>query len=118
MYYQYTPERVSTCPLTVHALLHIADSIETAGPVWAYWAFPMERYCGHLQRAIQSRRFPYVNINRYLVDTARLNHITIWYHLNDCLNMKSQKMPLDHVQTFAECMFSLTNPDCSLTFLK
>ena len=33
-YYCYDPERISACPLTVHVLLHIADSIAIAGPVF------------------------------------------------------------------------------------
>ena len=48
-YYQYLPQHISACPLTIHALLHTADNIEYCGPVWAYWAFPMERYCSVLQ---------------------------------------------------------------------
>ncbi|KAL7277981.1 hypothetical protein ACG7TL_007934 [Trametes sanguinea] len=79
LYYQYEPERLSTCPLTIHALLHIADSIIKTGPVWAAWAFPMERYCGALQPAIRSRRFPYASLNRYVVDHARLAQIKLLY---------------------------------------
>ena len=67
------------CPLTIHALLHIADSIEMVGPVWAYWAFAMERYCGSLQPAIRSRRHPYASLNRYLVDQAHLVHLKLIY---------------------------------------
>ncbi|TBU57391.1 hypothetical protein BD310DRAFT_821590, partial [Dichomitus squalens] len=70
---------LSTCPLTIHALLHIADSIRDIGPVWAAWAFPMERYCGSLQPAIRSRRFPYASLNRYVLDKARLDHIKLRY---------------------------------------
>ena len=40
-YYQMNPERLGTCPLTIHALLHIADSILETGPVWTAWAFPI-----------------------------------------------------------------------------
>lgn len=40
IYYQHDPNRLSACPVTVHALLHIADSIEEMGPIWTYWAFP------------------------------------------------------------------------------
>ncbi|KAI0770690.1 hypothetical protein C8Q74DRAFT_1202285 [Fomes fomentarius] len=79
IYYQYNPQRLSACPLTIHALLHIADSIEKAGPVWASWAFPMERYCGALQPAIRSRRSPYASLNRHLLDRARLTHIKLIY---------------------------------------
>jgi hypothetical protein len=39
------PSHVTCCPLTVHALLHIAPTIRAMGPVWAYWAFPMEHHC-------------------------------------------------------------------------
>ena len=67
------------CPLTIHALLHIADSIEMVGPVWTYWAFPMERYCGSLQPAIRSRRYPYASLNRYVLDRARYEHLKLVY---------------------------------------
>lgn len=78
-YYQYTPDRLPICPVTIHALLHIADSITKAGPVWALWAFIMERYCGALQPAIRSRRFPYASLNRYVLNHARLTQIKLIY---------------------------------------
>ena len=81
LYYQYKPDRLPTCPLTIHALLHIADSITALGPVWAYWAFPMERYCGTLQRAIQSRRFPYSSASRFITEMAQLNQIASVYDI-------------------------------------
>jgi hypothetical protein len=34
LYYQHDPSCVLTCPVTVQALLHLADSIEMMGPVW------------------------------------------------------------------------------------
>ncbi|PIL29487.1 hypothetical protein GSI_08429 [Ganoderma sinense ZZ0214-1] len=79
IYYQKDPQRLAMCPLTVHALLHIADSIEMVGPVWAYWAFAMERYCGSLQPAIRSRRYPYASLNRHVVDRARLAQLKLMY---------------------------------------
>ncbi|KAF9461336.1 hypothetical protein BDZ94DRAFT_1372398 [Collybia nuda] len=66
LYYNHDPMCVSTCPLTIHALLHIAPTIRAMAPVWAYWAFPMEHYCGDLLCHIKSRRFPYPNINKYV----------------------------------------------------
>lgn len=69
------------CPLTIHALLHIADSIEAMGPVWCYWAFPMERYCGTLQPAIRSRCFPYASLDRYVVEDAQLTQIKVVYNV-------------------------------------
>ncbi|KAE9392020.1 hypothetical protein BT96DRAFT_959417 [Gymnopus androsaceus JB14] len=88
LYYQYLPERLATCPLTIHALLHIADSIKWAAPVWACWAFPMERYCGHLQCCIKSRRYPFASIDNYVTASAQLSHIKIIYGLVNELNLK------------------------------
>jgi hypothetical protein len=73
-YYRYDPLRLATCPVTVHALLHIADSILAVGPVWASWAFPTERYCGKLMRAISSRRWPFENLDRFVLHDAVLTH--------------------------------------------
>ncbi|KAI0749097.1 hypothetical protein C8Q74DRAFT_1320447 [Fomes fomentarius] len=82
-YYQYEPSRLPTCPVTIHALLHIADSIETAGPVWASWAFPMEHFCGSLQAALKSHRYPWASLNRHLLDLSRLSQIKNLYNLSD-----------------------------------
>ena len=50
-----------------------------AGPVWATWAFPMERFCGSLQPAFKSRRFPFAAVSRYVLDRARLTQIRVVY---------------------------------------
>ena len=91
IYYQNNPKRLATCPVTIHALLHIADSIARSGPVWTSWAFPMERYCSALQPAITSRRFPFASINRFLVDQAQLQMIRLLYNVKKELSM--QKSP-------------------------
>ena len=79
------------CPLTIHALLHIADAIKALGPVWAYWAFPMERYCGALQRAIQNRRFPYASASRFVIETAQLNQISDLYNVAEALALRPSR---------------------------
>ena len=62
----------------LHALLHIADGIEACGPVWAYCAFPMERYCARLQRAvINSRRHPYATLDKFIAEEAMLMQLKI-----------------------------------------
>jgi hypothetical protein len=104
LYYQYSPDRLSACPVTIHALLHIADGIENTGPVWSYWAFPTERYCGRLQRAIRSRRHPFVNIDNYVVASAQLSQIKIGYGLEEQLSLKPKKT--DQIQG------SFSHPTC------
>ena len=71
------------------------------GPVWAYWAFPMERYCGDIGRHVTSRRFPYAAINKYITSQAQLTQVMLLYGLHDQLSLrpprsheKDLKLPL------------------------
>jgi len=91
IFYQYKPERLSACPLTIHALLHVADCIEAVGPVWASWAFAMERYCGSLTPAIRSRKWPNASINRRMLEQAQLYQTQMVYNLHDQLQPPREK---------------------------
>ena len=116
--------RVATCPLTIHALLHIAPTIRAMGPIWAYWAFPMERFCGDILRNVRSRRFPYANINKYVTSRAQLTHITLLYDLHQQLSLlppvshdKDVKLPsckssMMSINSLAHCH----EPDPSFVF--
>jgi hypothetical protein len=103
IYYQHKTERLSTCPLTIHALLHIADGIKAMGPVWCYWAFPMERYCGSLEPAIRSRRYPYASLDRYITESSQLRQIANLYDIASVLALRPPPEPsirgaFSHVQ--------------------
>ncbi|KIO23575.1 hypothetical protein M407DRAFT_47359, partial [Tulasnella calospora MUT 4182] len=63
IFYQYDATRLVACLLTVHAWIHIPDIIEKSGPLWAYWSWVMERFCGRLSRTISSRKWPYSSLN-------------------------------------------------------
>jgi hypothetical protein len=107
MYYQHSPDRLSTCTLTMHALLHIADSIEAAGPMWAYWAFPMERYCGSLVPAIRSRRFPFPSIDRYVTEVAQLVQIKMNHHLHEILALRAPKLDVPGLFASGACEYAI-----------
>ncbi|KAF9037166.1 hypothetical protein BJ165DRAFT_1312239, partial [Panaeolus papilionaceus] len=98
---------LSACPLTIHALLHIADGIKACGPVWAYWAYPMERHCNTLLPAIQSRRHPYASIAAFVTAVAQLNQIRLIYNVENDLNLNPTK--LKQYVTFPG-YFKLTSP--------
>jgi hypothetical protein len=83
IYYQHNPGRLQTCPVNLHYLLHVADSIAFIGPVWCYWAYPMERFCSFIGASVKSRRFPYANIARRIRDTAQLRVAHLLYGLKD-----------------------------------
>jgi len=108
IYYQYSPDRLSACPLTVHALLHIPDAINETSPVWTAWAFPTERFCGRLLPAIKSRRHPFANIDNYVVASAQLSQIKIRHNLREELSLKLTKTGYVSGQFMhPDCMFPL-----------
>ncbi|KAH9946895.1 hypothetical protein B0H21DRAFT_857356 [Amylocystis lapponica] len=80
------------CPLTIHALLHVADSIRATGPVWAAWEFPMERFCGTLLPALKNRRYPYASLSHYAVDIAQLYQIELLYDMQQELSLRPQSV--------------------------
>jgi len=89
--------------LPVHALLHIADDIRRAGPVWCYWAFAMERYCGLLAASTKSRRKPFISLSRRICDIAQLNQIKIKYDFRDELNLRAPVANKD--KSYFQCEF-------------
>ena len=76
----------------MHALLHIADMILVSGPVWAYWAFAMERYCGIIRPAIRSRKHPYASLDRGVLETAQLFQIGLLYNVQDSLHVLNRRL--------------------------
>ena len=80
---------MSACPVTVHGLLHIADGIEAMGPVWAAWAFVMERYCGWLKkRAVRSQKHALASIDNRILEVTQLEMTKMKYGLTKKLSLK------------------------------
>ncbi|KAG8681606.1 hypothetical protein FRC11_000908, partial [Ceratobasidium sp. 423] len=69
-YYQHEANRLPTCPLTIHALLHLPYYIRTSGPLWTSWAFVMEQFCGHILPAVKNRTRPYEHLANYIQHRA------------------------------------------------
>ena len=101
--------------LTIHALLHVADTIETIGPVWTWWSFPIERQCGRFQRKIKSRKHPYTNLDNYILQDAQLKQIKMIYNLSDTdllIGEHSAKKKRVELLLEGECMFEALVTDC------
>lgn len=90
-YFHNDRKRLRVCTLPLHALLHIADDIAAMGPVWCYWAFPMERFCGAIARANKSRRYPYSSINRHVLQLSQLSQIKLLYRLTEELDLEDRQ---------------------------
>jgi hypothetical protein len=89
LYYQSDPQRVGLCLITVHALLHVAPGIRKGGPVWAYWEYAMERFCGRLLPAIKSRRYPWSSLDSFVVTTAQLTVVSLNYNVAEMLQLRA-----------------------------
>jgi hypothetical protein len=87
-------------------LLHIADSIKATGPVWCYWAFLMEHYCGVLQPAIQSWCFPYLSIDQYVVEDAQITQLKVVYNMAQELYLHAPQGEIPGSYSCPYCMFS------------
>ncbi|KAJ7142048.1 hypothetical protein C8R43DRAFT_835232, partial [Mycena crocata] len=64
-------------------LLHIPCNIRIMGPLWAYWNFPTERFCGSIVRAVTSPKHPFTSMAHRLRDVAQLNQLKLIYHLRE-----------------------------------
>ncbi|KAB5588211.1 Transposase family Tnp2 protein [Ceratobasidium theobromae] len=80
-YYQYQVARLPTCPLTIHALLHMPFYLRKTGPLWASWAFVMERFCGHLLPAVKNRARPYDHLDNYVQRRAQMQIVSNVFNL-------------------------------------
>ncbi|KAJ7206889.1 hypothetical protein GGX14DRAFT_366816 [Mycena pura] len=86
-YYQYDSSRYSTCPLTIHALLHIPDDILRTGPMPCYWNYITERFVGFVVRSSKSRKNPYASFARRMREIAQNAAIKVRFHLQDELDL-------------------------------
>src|SRR5260370_36572996 len=85
LYYQRSAECLSTCPMTVHALIYLADNIKKSGPLCMNWSFMMECWCGRLLPAIKLHVYPYKSLThqqQQLLITQE-NSILVQYNLFD-----------------------------------
>jgi hypothetical protein len=51
----------------------------------------MERFCGFLQPAIRSRRFPYASLDRFVTENAQLTQIRVTYNLFQELSLRRER---------------------------
>ncbi|EUC57887.1 transposase family Tnp2 protein, partial [Rhizoctonia solani AG-3 Rhs1AP] len=91
LYYEHKASRLRACTVPIHSLLHVADDIQQMGPVWGYWAFPMERFCGALARTKISPRFPWESLDERMLQLAQVSQLKHLYDLSDELNLEPRR---------------------------
>ena len=104
MFYQYDNSQLSVCPLTIRALLHIANGIDAAGPVWCYWSFVMEWFCRAITQGNKNWAKPYASLDCHMWDMAQLQMVKIKFGLLETLSLWQPEGELDEdVDTFDGC---------------
>ena len=75
-----------------HYLLYLIDSIQTTGPCWATWQFPMERLCGMLLPLVRSKLHPYQSLINSIILRERFNHLKFYSNFqNQIFPIKKEK---------------------------
>jgi hypothetical protein len=94
--------------LTVHRLLHIAETIERIGPVWAWWSFPIERQCGRLKRHIVDKHHPFTNLDNYITLATQFKNVKLIYNITDKdISPDEPAKEKKGLHLDDDCMFSL-----------
>lgn len=121
IFYQFDDRRLPTCLITIHVWLHIPDMIRRSGPVWAYWTWVMERFCGLLGQAVTSRKHPYASLYRRIRELQTLHAVRNIYDLHDRLPVStsmrapsSEPPPTYHHPQYPE--LTLHHPRRTITF--
>ena len=77
--------RISACPLTIHALVHIAKSTRHCGPLSRIWEFVTERFMGKVARHVTSRQYPFSQIAETIKKGEQLKIVAMKFGLEEKL---------------------------------
>jgi len=88
IYYQFSAKCLATCPLTLHALIHIPYDIRKIGPPCNNWTFVMEQWCGSLLLAIKSWKEPFTSLMLWQYQAAQLFEIVNRFNLTDLMSSR------------------------------
>ena len=66
--------------LAMHEMDHIPEDILNCGPPPALWEFVTERSMGEVARSVTSRRFPFFQLARTLIEREQLKVLQMRYH--------------------------------------
>ena len=75
-FYERIPEQLNVCKMTLHLILHLADSVRNCGPPLNVSQFPMERFIGETIYGLNSR-------NKTAVCIRALEILAVWHILLD-----------------------------------
>ena len=120
LYYKRDPTRLSACPFTIHALLHIAWGIREASPFWTYWTYPMEQHCINQSEADATHMHLLVRLSLQLHSSIKSDYYMIYTKHYVWIPMKRKAPNLYMIYVGSDIHFLLvsckiqTDPDYML----
>ncbi|TFK98653.1 hypothetical protein BDV98DRAFT_572510, partial [Pterulicium gracile] len=82
------------------ALLHLAQDIRNMEPLWVYWCFVMERFCGSLLPSVKSRKHPDTSLANRIRDLAQNSQIELIYQLHDMMDLSDTRYDMQTGECF------------------
>ncbi|KAG8830259.1 hypothetical protein FRC17_005140 [Serendipita sp. 399] len=92
LYFRFDYDRLPACPLTIHALLHLANDTRNAGPLSRVWEFVTERIMGFIGRSVKSRRYPFSQISQTLKMMEQMKTVAIKFNRWDELKLERRRL--------------------------
>lgn len=83
--------RISTCPLTIHAIIHLISSTRHAGPLSRIWEFVTERYMGKIARSVTSRQYPFSQLAETIKKQEQIKTVAIKLGLEEELFLTNNR---------------------------
>ncbi|KIM19970.1 hypothetical protein M408DRAFT_311094 [Serendipita vermifera MAFF 305830] len=90
-YYRYEMDRISTCPLTIHAIIHLVSSTRHAGPLSRIWEYVTERFMGKIARSVTSRQYPFSQLSETVKKWEQVKVVAIRYGLEKELFLADER---------------------------
>lgn len=84
-------DRISTCPLTIHAIIHLVSSTRHAGPLSRIWEYVTERLMGKIARSVTSRQYPFSQLSETVKKWEQMKILAIKYGLEKDLFLADER---------------------------
>lgn len=106
-YYQYEDQRLQCCLSVFHGLLHIVRSVRDCGPPFAFWQYPMERFCGMCLPYIKSKKNPYSNLVNNISRKRKLGYLKYLPEISEILVFSTSTPKQNHILTIGNTTYQL-----------
>jgi hypothetical protein len=115
LYYRYQYTRLSACPLTIHALIHIPNDTRNAGPLSRIWEFSTERIMGLVARSVTNKQYPFSQLSKSVKKMEQIKLTAMKYGVEGQLNLQKPRRDWSKLGAQEEMMLQISKYRLLLT---